>query len=233
MRRQAARCGAAARAMAFQSFIGIVRRCYKRRERHRELALNRDRQGATGSKRQPAQEAHAAARKKAKKPLAEILGEQRVAGLRINLQSMALISNIHRASGLIRQHFERTVLEEAGLHWSAFVTLWCLWIYGELETRRLAVETGVAKSTLSSILNMLEDRKLIRRRANEEERRLVIVNLTAGGAELISALFPKFNSEETRIAARLTTKQMTAATDAIRTILATIAELDQLDEDEV
>jgi DNA-binding MarR family transcriptional regulator len=220
--------------MAFQSFIGIVRRCYKRRERHREWTLNRDRPGTTGNKRQPAQDgpAAAAARKKAKKPLAEILGEQKVAGLRINLQSMALISNIHRASGLIRQHFERTVLEDAGLHWSAFVTLWCLWIYGDLETRRLAAETGVAKSTLSSILNMLEDRKLIRRRANEEERRLVIVNLTAAGAELISALFPKFNSEETRIAARLTTKQMSAATDAIRTILATIAELDQLDEDD-
>lgn len=220
--------------MAFQSFIGIVGRCYKRRERHRERALNRDRPGTTGSRRQSAQDGPAAgaARKKAKKPLAEILGEQKVAGLRINLQSMALISNIHRASGLIRQHFERTVLEEAGLHWSAFVTLWCLWIYGELETRRLAVETGVAKSTLSSILNMLEDRKLIRRRANEAERRLVIVNLTAAGAELISALFPKFNAEETRIAARLTPKQMTAATDAIRTILATIAELDQLDEDE-
>lgn len=170
-------------------------------------------------------------RKKAKKPLAEVLGEQRVAGLRINLQSMALISNIHRASGLIRQHFEQTVLEEADLHWSAFVTLWCLWIYGELETRKLAVETGVAKSTLSSILNMLEDRKLVRRRTNEEERRLVIVNLTATGAELISALFPKFNAEETRIAARLTPKQMAAATDAIRIVLATITDLDHLEEE--
>jgi DNA-binding MarR family transcriptional regulator len=195
--------------------------------------VNRDRQGVRSAQRQPRQEAggSGAGGKKAKKPLAELLGERRVAGLRINLQSMALISNIHRASGIIRQHFERTVLDEAGLHWSAFVTLWCLWIYGELETRKLAIETGVAKSTLSSILNMLEDRKLVRRRANEEERRLVIVNLTAAGAELISALFPKFNAEETRIAARVTAKQAAAATDAIRVILATIAELDHLDEE--
>jgi DNA-binding MarR family transcriptional regulator len=196
--------------------------------------LSKDRRGVMGNERQRRREATAsvAGRKEAKKPLAEILGEQRVAGLRINLQSMALISNIHRASGLIRQHFEQTVLEEAGLHWSAFVTLWCLWIYGELETRKLAEETGVAKSTLSSILNMLEERKLVRRRANEEERRLVIVNLTATGAELISALFPKFNAEETRIAARLTPKQMTATTDAIRVVLATIADLDHLDEED-
>lgn len=178
----------------------------------------------------------AAARKSGKKPqtkpLAEVLGEKRVAGLRINLDSMALVSNIHRASGFIRDHFERAVLQEADLHWSAFVTMWCLWIYGELETRRLAAEAGVAKSTLSSILNMLEGRKLVRRRTNELERRLVIVNLTATGAELISSLFPKFNAEETRIVARLSPKQIQAATDAIRLILATIAELDGIDQAE-
>lgn len=171
-------------------------------------------------------------KKPQRKPLAEVLGEKRVAGLRINLDSMALVSNIHRASGFIRDHFERAVLQEADLHWSAFVTLWCLWIYGELETRRLAAEAGVAKSTLSSILNMLEGRKLVRRRTNELERRLVIVNLTATGAELISSLFPKFNAEETRIVARLSPKQMQAATDAIRLILATIADLDGVDQAE-
>jgi DNA-binding MarR family transcriptional regulator len=166
------------------------------------------------------------------KPLQEVLGEKKVAGLRINLDSMALVSNIHRASMFIRDHFERTVLEEAELHWSAFVTLWCLWIYGELETRRLAVEAGIAKSTLSSILNMLEGRKLVRRRTNELERRLVIVNLTAQGAELIAGIFPKFNAEETRIVAGLSARQMQATTDAIRTILATINELDGINPDE-
>lgn len=160
------------------------------------------------------------------KPLAELLGEKRVAGLRINLDSMALVSNIHRASATIREHFERSVLTEADLHWSAFVTLWCLWIYGELETRRLAHEAGVAKSTLSGILNALESRKLVRRRTNEAERRLVIVNLTASGTALISGLFPKFNAEETRVVSGLTPKQIKAATDAIRVILATIHEID-------
>ncbi len=173
-----------------------------------------------------------APRKGGRKPLAEVLGEKRVAGLRINLESMALVSNIHRASGFIRDHFERVILKDADLHWSAFVTLWCLWIYGELETRRLAAEAGVAKSTLSSILNMLEARKLVRRRTNELERRLVIVNLTASGAELIAGLFPKFNAEETRIVSRLSPKQIQAATDAIRLILATISDLDGIADDE-
>ncbi len=161
-----------------------------------------------------------------KKPLAEVLGERKVAGLHVNLDSMALVSNIHRASAAIRDHFERFVLTEADLHWSAFVALWCLWIYGELETRKLAAEAGVAKSTLSGILNSLEARKLVKRRANEAERRLVIVNLTPSGNALISSLFPRFNGEETRIVGGLPTKQRQTATDALRAIIATIDEID-------
>jgi DNA-binding MarR family transcriptional regulator len=161
-----------------------------------------------------------------RKPLAEVLGERKVAGLHVNLDSMALVSNIHRASAAIRDHFERFVLTEADLHWSAFVALWCLWIYGELETRRLAAEAGVAKSTLSGILNTLEARKLVKRRTNEAERRLVIVNLTPSGNTLITSLFPRFNGEETRIVGGLPQKQRRATTDALRAIIATIDEID-------
>jgi DNA-binding MarR family transcriptional regulator len=166
------------------------------------------------------------AKLRTRKPLAEVLGERKVAGLPVNLDSMALVSNIHRASAAIRDHFERFVLTEADLHWSAFVTLWCLWIYGELETRKLAMEAGVAKSTLSGILNTLESRKLVRRRANEAERRLVIVNLTTSGNALIASLFPRFNGEETRIVGGLPSKQRKTATDALRAIIATIDEID-------
>lgn len=143
---------------------------------------------------------------------------------------MALLSGLYRASGAIRQHLERTLQAEVGLHWSAFAALLCLWRNGQVETRRLADETGVAKSTLSSILNMLEERKLVRRRAHDRERRLVLVDLTAAGVELISALFPKVRAEEARIVAHLPSVQRKATADTIRVILATIAQLEALDE---
>ncbi len=140
---------------------------------------------------------------------------------------MALVSGLHRACGSIRQHLERTLLDEAGLHWSAFATLWCLWLDGELETRHLADKTGVAKSTLSGILNMLEKRKLVRRRVHERERRLVLVELTAAGAERVRTLVPRCSSEEARIMSGLTSDQLRATTVAIHVILATIRQLDQ------
>lgn len=114
------------------------------------------------------------------------------------------------------------MLNEAGLHWSAFATPWCPWLDGELETRHLADKTGVAKSTLSGILKMLEKRKLIRRRVNEAERKLVLVDLTEAGAERIRALVPKCSSEEARITSGLTTDQLRAAALAMRVILANI-----------
>lgn len=161
-----------------------------------------------------------------RKTLAEKLAERRVAGLGIDLTSMALLSNIHRASTALRLHFERSVLREADLHWSAFVALWCLWIYGDMETRHLAEEASVAKSTLSGILNMLEARGLVARRANEAERRLVIVALTKAGSRLITGLFARFNEEETRIVAALSKQQIVRSIETLRAILATVAALD-------
>lgn len=105
-----------------------------------------------------------------------------------------------------------------------------MWLNGELETRRLAEETGVAKSTLSSILNTLEARKLVRRRAHEQERRLVLVDLTAAGAELIRTLSLNVKAEEARIVARLSGSQIKATRDAVLVILSTIAQLEVLEE---
>ncbi|MDI9350224.1 MAG: MarR family winged helix-turn-helix transcriptional regulator [Candidatus Symbiobacter sp.] len=160
------------------------------------------------------------------KPKAEILAEQRVAGLAINPESMALLSNLHRASGLLRSHFENKVLASAGLHWSAFVTLWCLWIYGELPSNRLAFEVGVAKSSLTSIMNQLESRHLISRRTPPEERRMILVKLTEAGDQMLTTLFPQFNAEESRISSGLSPKLTAAATRALREIILVLEEFE-------
>ena len=55
---------------------------------------------------------------RARKPVTKPLGEQQLVELRTALESMALVSGLNRACGSIRQHLERTLLGEAGLHWS-------------------------------------------------------------------------------------------------------------------
>jgi MarR family transcriptional regulator, organic hydroperoxide resistance regulator len=156
------------------------------------------------------------------KPFAEILAERQVAGLAVDLQAMAVVSNIHRVATQIRNHFEQGVLRDSGLTWTSFVALWVLWIWGETQTRWLAEEVGVSRSTLSGVLKTLERRDLIARRVHEDEGRLVVVELTASGAELIEELFPRFNDEEQFVVSGLSGDALRRMANSLRTVQETL-----------
>jgi MarR family transcriptional regulator, organic hydroperoxide resistance regulator len=152
------------------------------------------------------------------KSMAEMLGEHRVSGLPIDLRAMAAVSNLYRVAMRARNHFEQGVLRGSNLTWTGFVTLWVLWVWGEMQTRWLAEEVGVNRSTLSGVLNTLERRGLIRRRGHETEGRLVLAELTADGVVLIEDLFPRFNAEERFIVSRLSPQEQDDLAGQLRTI---------------
>ncbi len=132
----------------------------------------------------------------------ERAAESRIAGLELDIESLHVVSNLFRAANAVRNHMEREVLTPADLTWTAFVVLWVTWIWGSAETRVIADETGVSKATLSGVLTTLEKRELVRRSKSEEDGRLVLVELTPKGRQLIKRLFPRINAEET-LATRL------------------------------
>jgi MarR family transcriptional regulator, organic hydroperoxide resistance regulator len=152
------------------------------------------------------------------KSMAEMLAERQVSGLAVDLRAMAAVSNLYRVAMRARNHFEQGVLRESNLTWTGFVTLWVLWVWGEMQTRWLAEEVGVNRSTLSGVLNTLERRGLIRRRGHETEGRLVLAELTPEGESLIADLFPRFNAEERFIVSRLSPDQQDDLAGKLRTI---------------
>ncbi|HEU5266065.1 MAG TPA: MarR family transcriptional regulator [Jatrophihabitans sp.] len=158
----------------------------------------------------------------ADKPFAEILAERQVAGLAVDLPAMAAVSNIHRVATQIRNHLEQGVLRDSGLTWTGFVALWVLWIWGETQTRWLAEEVGVSRSTLSGVVKTLERRDLVMRRVHEDEGRLVVVELTPAGAQLIEELFPRFNDEERFVVSALSDDAMRRLTNSLRSIQETL-----------
>ncbi|MDQ3937150.1 MAG: MarR family transcriptional regulator [Chloroflexota bacterium] len=139
--------------------------------------------------------------------------------LDVDLEAMGVVSNIYRAASAIRRHMEQAVLVEARLSWTGFVALWVLWMWGEMEARHLAAEANVSKGTLTGVLDTLEARGLAARRRHTDDRRQVSVALTAEGEHLIAVLFPRFNEEETRIAALMTAGQRQAVTAGLRRIV--------------
>ncbi len=143
---------------------------------------------------------------------------QKLDGLVLDFEAMAIASNLFRAANAVRNHMERTVLAPHDLTWTAFVVLWVTWIWEPIETRTIAAEGGFSKATLSGVLTTLENRGFVSRSKSKTDGRLVIVRLTPSGRRLMKKLFPKFNDEEQFVVANIDPKERNNAADMLRAI---------------
>lgn len=147
---------------------------------------------------------------------------ERLAGRDLDFEAMAVVSNVYRAATAIRNRMERTVLASAGLSWTAFTTLFVLWIWGDQETRHLATRTGVTKGTLTGVVRTLETRGLCVRETRQDDRRLVEVRMTPAGRALMEELFPRFNDAEVQVTSALDDDGKAALSDGLRTLIAAV-----------
>ena len=148
---------------------------------------------------------------------AKIAGE-----LALDFVAMAAVSNLYRAANAIRHQLERDVLATEDLSWAAFTVLFVLWIWGDQQTRHLAAEAGVTKGTLTGVLKTLEKRGLARRRAHDEDGRLVLVSLEPQGLAVIERLFPAFNAGEATASSALTEDEKEQLAYLLRKIIRSV-----------
>jgi DNA-binding MarR family transcriptional regulator len=147
---------------------------------------------------------------------------QRLDGLPIDLEAMAVVSNIWRASQAIKLKQERAILREFDLTWASFSALFIIWIWGPAETRDIARLQAVTRPTVTSNVSMLERRGLCVRRASEQDKRLVIVQLTVKGEKTIKRVFRRFNQGEQAIASVLTPAERQTLARLLRKVVAGI-----------
>jgi MarR family transcriptional regulator, organic hydroperoxide resistance regulator len=138
--------------------------------------------------------------------------------------SMEAMANIYRAAAAIRRRAEQGVLSGASLSWGGFTTMWVLWIWGEMETGRLAVECDLSKGTLTGILNTLEGRGLVARQRLDADRRRMLVALTAEGTAMIESLSPRFNRFETETTSSLGADEKRELARLLRTVITDISD---------
>jgi len=148
--------------------------------------------------------------------------EERVASLLgalpIDFESMAVASNLFRAANATRNYFERSVLAEAGLSWTAFVVLWVVWIWEPIETRQIAEEGGFSKATLTGVLGTLEAKGYLLRERSERDGRLVEVRMTDAGRSFMTTIFPRFNEHERTVASTIAPERRGELADMLRAI---------------
>jgi MarR family transcriptional regulator, organic hydroperoxide resistance regulator len=144
---------------------------------------------------------------------------ERLVGLPIDMGAMAAVSNLYRAAGAIRNHFERSVLAPHDLTWTGWVVLWVVWIWTDVETRHVAAEAGISKGTLTGVATTLESRGLLARRTHPQDARRVLVSLTPAGRRLMTKLFPLFNAQEAFVIRGLSQRETQVLTTALRKIV--------------
>ena len=146
----------------------------------------------------------------------------RLSHMQLDFEAMAVSSNLFRAASAVRNHFERNVLSDSGLSWTAFVVLWVTWIWEPAETRDIAAEAGISKATLTGVLSTLEKMDLVIRSRSTEDGRLVLVTLTKKGQNLLETLFPAFNRQEVEVVSPVPDNKRGDLADMLRAITAKI-----------
>jgi MarR family transcriptional regulator, organic hydroperoxide resistance regulator len=153
----------------------------------------------------------------AERKVAEALGD-----LPLDFRAMAVVSNLFRSSTASRRHMESKVLATDRLSWTSFVVLWVLWVWGEMESRDLAAAVGISRPTGTGVVTTLERRGFVVRRRSSDDGRMVLVTLTGQGRAKIEHLFPRFNAEESAVAAALSPEQQDQAASMLRALLARV-----------
>ena len=153
----------------------------------------------------------------AERKILDELGE-----LPLDFRAMWAISNVFRTSTALRRHLEATVLAPDRLSWTAFTALWVLWIWGEMESRDFAAAVGISRPTATGVLSTLHRRRLVRRRKDAEDGRVVVVSLTPSGRRKIEDLFPRFNEEESGVASVLPLEDQDRLASMLRTLVRTL-----------
>lgn len=139
----------------------------------------------------------------------------------LDFESLLAISNIYRAASAVRNRMEKEVLGPVGLSWGGFTILFVLWVWGEMETARLAEASSLAKGTLSGMLATLEKAGHVSRNRHASDGRRVVVRLEPSGRNLMEDVFPVFNEYESRFTEPLTDEETLELARLLRLVTAT------------
>jgi MarR family transcriptional regulator, organic hydroperoxide resistance regulator len=148
----------------------------------------------------------------------------RTAGRELDISAMFVVQDVFRAAAALRARLEVAALQDESLTWSGFAMLFCLWVWGPLETRDLALRMGVSRPTVSGVTDTLERRGLVGRRGHAEDGRLRTVALTAEGERTFEELFPRFNAEESLACGDLAAQERAQLAGLLRTLVTTLRE---------
>ena len=155
---------------------------------------------------------------------AEEKAKQHLISVGLYGRSVSIISNAFRFTSIFRNFSENQVLKEFNLSFSGFTVVWVLWVWGDLETAKLAKNAGIAKRTLTVILITLEKHGYCQRLDHPNDARRVVVHIKKPCEELMEKVFSKYHKIEDFAVSELTSDEFETTIVSLRTMLHTMEE---------
>ena len=137
-----------------------------------------------------------------------------------DLDAQAAVFNLDHAAMDVIATMVGLALRPHELTHAGFVVLMTIWISGPRETRELAAVLRVTRGAIVGSVNTLERRGLVRRMRSDIDRRLVTVELTDTGLDLVMRVQKDWHALEVEVTRGLTVEEQRTLANLCRKMAA-------------
>ncbi|MBD8006923.1 MarR family winged helix-turn-helix transcriptional regulator [Bacillus norwichensis] len=117
--------------------------------------------------------------------------------------SLRLFIVLTRALNSIKKRVEEDI-KSLGLNPTEFAVLEMIYNKGEQPIQKIGEKVLIASSSITYVVDKLEKKKLLKRKACPKDRRITYATITQDGTDLMDAVFPKHKLAIKEICAGLT-----------------------------
>jgi MarR family transcriptional regulator, 2-MHQ and catechol-resistance regulon repressor len=142
----------------------------------------------------------------------------RYRGTAAETRALNAFIKLMRATNALGSHLARALAGEADLTMSQFAVLEALLHLGPMSQGDICGKLLLSGSNITTVIDNLEKRALVRRVRRTDDRRVVDVSLTAKGRQLIGGLFPSHARRITSLFAALSPRQQDELAALCRTL---------------
>jgi DNA-binding MarR family transcriptional regulator len=135
-----------------------------------------------------------------------------------DLSALTAVAAINRTSRTIVDVLETRALRSFGITHAGFALMLRLWRRGPAEPRHLAARLHLHKSSIVSAADTLQRAGYLRRRRSTEDKRLVTLELTDEGCDLIRRAHAAVHRYQRAVTAYVSEEERAALVDALRRI---------------
>lgn len=138
----------------------------------------------------------------------------------IDVTTFAAMFDLFRASSRLISDLENTVHRPAGLSTAGFRVLFTVWVFDTLEPRQIARLSGVSRAAVSGVVATLERDGFVTRTRQNDDRRLISVEPTDAGRDVLASAYQQQNLRERELFAPLSADELAQFTATLRKLLA-------------